>query len=82
MIVRMSPHTDTELGRTDMAWFESDASDNNQAIREIDAEAAEHGCAYPGVLASNLLPPRWPRRTPGFLLPPRAFAAARSSRGA
>ena len=45
MIVRMSPHTDTELGRTDMAWFESDASDNNQAIREIDAEAAKHGLA-------------------------------------
>lgn len=41
MIVRHSPSD--ELDRVDQAWFESDAGSNDQAIREIDTEAARHG---------------------------------------
>ena len=41
MIVRSNP-TDA-LDRVDQAWFESDAATNDQAIREIDAEAARYG---------------------------------------
>lgn len=41
MIVRSNPSAD--LDQTDQAWFDSDATSNDQAIREIDAEAAKHG---------------------------------------
>ena len=41
MIVRRNPETD--LDHVDQAWFDSDAADNAEAIREIDAEAAKHG---------------------------------------
>jgi hypothetical protein len=43
MIVRSNPAAD--LDHADMAWFESDAPTNSEAIREIDAEAARHGLA-------------------------------------
>jgi len=35
----------TGLDQADQAWFESDAPTNDEAIREIDAEAAKHGLA-------------------------------------
>jgi hypothetical protein len=41
MIVRQSPSG--ALDQADQAWFESDAESNDQAIREIDAEASRHG---------------------------------------
>jgi hypothetical protein len=41
MIVRSHPSSD--LDHAEMAWLESDASTNDVAIREIDAEAAKHG---------------------------------------
>ena len=41
MIVRSNPSND--LDHAELAWFESDAPTNNEAIREIDAEAARHG---------------------------------------
>lgn len=41
MIVRSNPISD--LDRVDQAWFDSDASSNDQAIREIDAEATRYG---------------------------------------
>jgi len=41
MIVRHNPAEG--LDQADQAWFESDAESNDQAIREIDAEAARHG---------------------------------------
>ncbi len=41
MIVRSNP---TEgLDQADQAWFDSDAESNDEAIRQIDAEAALHG---------------------------------------
>ncbi len=43
MIVRSNPVID--LDHAEMAWFESDAATNDQAIREIDSEAANHGLA-------------------------------------
>jgi hypothetical protein len=43
MIVRSKPTGDADLDQADQAWFESDAESNDQAIREIDAEAAKHG---------------------------------------
>ena len=43
MIVRSNPSTDAALNEADQAWFESDAESNDQAIREIDAEAGRHG---------------------------------------
>src|SRR5687767_3295726 len=43
MVVRSNPSTDAVLDQADQAWFESDAESNDQAIREIDAEAARHG---------------------------------------
>jgi hypothetical protein len=43
MIVRSNPPGDADLDRAEQAWFESDAESNDQAIREIDAEAARHG---------------------------------------
>lgn len=43
MIVRQKPQTEDDLRQTDQAWFESNASDNNTAIKEIDAEAAKYG---------------------------------------
>jgi hypothetical protein len=42
MIVRSNPSS-PDLDRADQAWFESDAESNDQALREIDAEAAWHG---------------------------------------
>lgn len=41
MIVRSNPPVD--LDQADQAWFDSDASTNTEAIREIDAEASKHG---------------------------------------
>src|SRR5437764_13853143 len=41
MIVRSNPIN--TLDQADQAWFDSDAPTNDQAIREIDAEAARHG---------------------------------------
>jgi hypothetical protein len=41
MIVRHNP--ETGLDTVDQAWFDSDASTNAEAIREIDAEAAKYG---------------------------------------
>src|SRR5437870_8906848 len=43
MIVRSNPSADDQLDRADMAWFDSDAPSNSQAIREIDEEASRHG---------------------------------------
>ncbi len=43
MIVRYNPPTAIDLDNADQAWFDSDASTNDQAIREIDVEAARHG---------------------------------------
>jgi hypothetical protein len=43
VIVRCNPSGDSDLDRADQAWFDSDASTNAEAIREIDAEAARHG---------------------------------------
>ncbi len=43
MIVRSKPKADAELREGDQAWFDSDAADNVEAIREIDAEAAKYG---------------------------------------
>jgi hypothetical protein len=43
MIVRFNPPTEADLDQVDQAWFESDAPTNDQAIREIDVEAAAHG---------------------------------------
>ena len=43
MIVRFNPNAVDDLDKADQAWFESDASTNTEAIREIDAEAAKHG---------------------------------------
>ena len=43
MIIRSNPSLQTDLDNADQAWFESDAQSNDQAIREIDAEAARHG---------------------------------------
>jgi hypothetical protein len=40
MIVRTNPPVD--LDQADQAWFDSDASTNTDAIREVDAEAAKH----------------------------------------
>jgi len=40
MIVRSNP---PDLDRADQAWFDSDATTNTEAIREIDLEAAKHG---------------------------------------
>jgi hypothetical protein len=40
MIVRSS---DADLDHAGLAWFDSDAPTNDEAIREIDAEAARHG---------------------------------------
>jgi hypothetical protein len=41
MIVRTNPKTN--LDQVDQAWFDSDAPTNDEAIREIDAEAARYG---------------------------------------
>lgn len=41
MIVRSNPAAG--LDQVDQAWFDSDAGSNEQAIREIDIEAAKHG---------------------------------------
>jgi hypothetical protein len=41
MIVRSNPTNG--LDQADQAWFDSDAPSNDQAIREIDAEAGRHG---------------------------------------
>jgi len=41
MIVRSNPQAD--LDHVDQAWFDSDSAGNDEAIREIDAEAARHG---------------------------------------
>ncbi len=41
MIVRMNPSTG--LDEAELAWFESDAPTNVEAIKEIDAEAARYG---------------------------------------
>lgn len=43
MIVRSNPPNISDLDLADQAWFDSDAPTNDQAIREIDAEAARHG---------------------------------------
>lgn len=43
MIIRSNPPGPSELDRADQAWFDSDAESNDQALREIDAEAARHG---------------------------------------
>jgi predicted polyphosphate/ATP-dependent NAD kinase len=43
MIIRSNPAGAEELGRVEQAWFDSDASTNEDAIRDIDAEAARHG---------------------------------------
>lgn len=41
MIVSSNPANG--LDQVDQAWFDSDAPTNEQAIREIDEEAARHG---------------------------------------
>ncbi len=41
MIVRYKPEVGLE--QADQAWFDSDASNNTDAIREIDAEANQYG---------------------------------------
>jgi hypothetical protein len=41
MIVQWKPKRG--LNQADMAWFDSDAATNDDAIREIDAKAAHHG---------------------------------------
>jgi len=41
MIVRTNPPSG--LDEVDQAWFDSDAASNDEAIREIDAEAGRHG---------------------------------------
>ncbi len=41
MIVRMRPEEGLE--QAEQAWFDSDASSNSEAIREIDAEAGRYG---------------------------------------
>lgn len=41
MIVSSNPVD--KLDEAEQAWFDSDASSNDAAIREIDAEAAKHG---------------------------------------
>lgn len=43
MIVRSNPDAGSDLDQADQAWFDSDAASNDEAIREIDAEAAKHG---------------------------------------
>lgn len=43
MIVRSHPASD--LDQAELAWFDSDASSNETAIREIDTEAGRHGLA-------------------------------------
>ena len=41
MIVRRNP--EIGLAEADQAWFESDADNNVNAIREIDSEASRYG---------------------------------------
>lgn len=43
MIVRKKPQNEDDLREADQAWFDSNASDNITAIKEIDAEAAQFG---------------------------------------
>ena len=43
MIIRSNPVAEEELNRAEQAWFDSDAATIEQAIREIDTEAARHG---------------------------------------
>ena len=43
MIVRSNPPDPAQLDQVDQAWFDSDASNNTDAIREIDEEAVKHG---------------------------------------
>ncbi len=43
MIVRRNPDDEQALQKTEQAWFESNAPDNAQAIREINAEASKYG---------------------------------------
>ena len=42
MIVRKQPSSEEDLYHADQAWFESNAPDNAQAIREINAEAEKY----------------------------------------
>src|SRR5947207_15993932 len=59
MIVRSNPAT--EIARADMAWFDSDAAENDRAIREIDAGAARYGLVRTREywLQSFAMPDRW-----------------------
>ena len=41
MIVRRCPQNDLE--KAEQAWFDSDAKTNDEAVREIDDEAAKYG---------------------------------------
>jgi hypothetical protein len=78
MIVRFNPPRAADLDIADQAWFDSDATTNDQAIREIDAEAARHGLVRTREywLQTFSLPDN--RVVRRGLLPPRAIQSRRT----